>query len=421
MWLNFWRRLSGNNNKSGERAPITHNCLKNVLTLAQIVGIFPVGNVRNSDPSKVEFRFKSWKILYAFLISFGFLFCGGFSFYKSMTVGILLNQLISPLFFIHAFITSLCFYNLAYKWPDFLTHWTKIEDHVLKNYKTTADLYKRIQYSGVAMVIVALLEHALSVCNYVYSSTCQNDAEGAEHIFKKQFHFIFTYMPYNFVSGLVLTFISWTATVVWNFGDIFIILISIIMTERFRQINLKMKITTEEICTRYNSADGKALWRQIREDYDNMNNIMRSLDQLLSNLVLLSYSCNLTFILIQLFNSLRQMGSIIEGIYFFYSFGFVISRIVFVSIFGAFINEESQAALPYLTSLPSEFYNEEIQRLITQIHVDSVALTGHNFFRVTKGLVLSVAAAIITYELVLIQFNQATLNKYMTANETICF
>ena len=55
------------------------------------------------------------------------------------------------------------------------------------------------------MVIVALLEHALSVCNYVYSSTCQNDAEGAEHIFKKQFHFIFTYMPYNFVSGLVLT------------------------------------------------------------------------------------------------------------------------------------------------------------------------------------------------------------------------
>ncbi|KAJ3653902.1 hypothetical protein Zmor_013128 [Zophobas morio] len=115
------------------------------------------------------------------------------------------------------------------------------------------------------------------------------------------------------------------------------------------------------------------------------------------------------------------MGSIIEGIYFFYSFGFVISRIVFVSIFGAFINEESQAALPYLTSLPSEFYNEEIQRLITQIHVDSVALTGHNFFRVTKGLVLSVAAAIITYELVLIQFNQATLNKYMTANETICF
>jgi hypothetical protein len=54
------------------------------------------------------------------------------------------------------------------------------------------------------------------------------------------------------------------------------------------------------------------------------------------------------------------MGSIAEAIYFFYSFGFVIARIVFVSIFGAFINEESQAGLPHLTSLPTEFYNEEV-------------------------------------------------------------
>jgi hypothetical protein len=100
------------------------------------------------------------------------------------------------------------------------------------------------------------------------------------------------------------------------------------------------------------------------------------------------------------------MRSIVEAIYFFYSFGFVIARIVFVSIFGAFINEESQAGLSHLTSLPTEFYNEEvsfllariniyafalqIQRLITQIHIDSVALTGHNLFRITKGLVLSV-------------------------------
>jgi hypothetical protein len=36
-----------------------------------------------------------------------------------------------------------------------------------------------------------------------------------------------------------------------------------------------------------------------------MSNVMVQLDKILSNLVVLSYSCNLTFILIQLFNSLR--------------------------------------------------------------------------------------------------------------------
>lgn len=54
------------------------------------------------------------------------------------------------------------------------------------------------------------------------------------------------------------------------------------------------------------------------------------------------------------------MKSAGESIYFFYSFGFVIMRVVCVSIFGAFINEESQSGLPYLTSLPTEYYNEEV-------------------------------------------------------------
>jgi hypothetical protein len=55
---------------------------------------------------------------------------------------------------------------------------------------------------------------------------------------------------------------------------------------------------------RFQKAEDR-FWRQIREDYNNMSNVMVQLDKILSNLVVLSYSCNLTFILIQLFNSLR--------------------------------------------------------------------------------------------------------------------
>ncbi|RZC39789.1 gustatory receptor for sugar taste 64a [Asbolus verrucosus] len=435
MSVNIRKKVAMSGSKPTTRPPTTHNCLRIVLITAQAMGNFAIDNLRAEEPGKLKFKFKSWKVLHTALFSFAYLFCASFSLYKSLTVGILLNQLISPLFYFHSFITSLLFLQLAYRWPHFMAQWSKIEIHLLKNYKATTDLSKKINYSAVTMILVALLEHTLAVCNFVYSSNCQNSSTGAEHLFKKEFHFIFNYMPYHFIFGLLLTFISWTATFLWNFADVFIVLISMIMTERFRQINQKIKINVEEVNSSsndssasfikvYNTDFPKAeykLWRQIREDYNNLNNIMSHLDQILSNLVLLSYSFNLTFILVQLFNSLRQMDSVIEGIYFFYSFGFVIARIVTVSIFGALINEESQAAMPYLTSLPTEFYNEEIQRLITQIHVDSAALTGHNFFRITKGLVLSVAAAIITYELVLIQFNQATLNKYMTANETICF
>ncbi|XP_044268678.1 gustatory receptor for sugar taste 64e-like [Tribolium madens] len=434
VFAEFCEKIRSSTKPKLEILPTTHNCLKKVLLLAQIVGVFPLNHL-NDDPENLEFRFKSWKVLYTSLISFGYLFCATFSFYKAFKIGILLNQLITPLFFFHSFMTSVLFSQLASKWPLFLNEWTKIENNLLKHYKTTTDLHKKISYSASAMIFVALLEHSLSMLNYVYSSKCENNSTGAEYFFKKQFHYVFTYMPYHSVFGLCLTFVSWTAAFVWNFGDIFIILLSIIMTERFRQINQQIKKKAKELIPHltldsnskkfikiYPSDKAELqFWRQIREDYDHLTNIIRYLDQILSNLVLLSFSCNLTFILIQLFNSLRQMKSAGETLYFFYSFGFVIMRIVCVSIFGAFINEESQAGLPYLTSLPTEHYNEEVRRLVTQTHIDLAALTGHNFFRLTKGLVLSVAAAIITYELVLIQFNQATLNKYMQANETICF
>lgn len=95
--------------------------------------------------------------------------------------------------------------QLAYRWPQFLTEWTKIETNLLMHYKTTKNLNKKINYSASVMIFVALLEHSLSMFNYVYSSNCENNSTGAEYLFKKQFHFVFTYMPYNLFFGLCLT------------------------------------------------------------------------------------------------------------------------------------------------------------------------------------------------------------------------
>ncbi|KAJ8977420.1 hypothetical protein NQ317_009673, partial [Molorchus minor] len=249
----------------------------------------------------------------------------------------------------------------------------------------------------------------------------------------------------------VYTWISW---VIWNLGDTFIILLSLIMATRFQQISNTLKIYLEEINTSnskfkiatvsnykgfscHSYVCGKVFlikknstyfrsWKnhffgQIREDYNKMANICNIWNDLFANLVIISYASNLSFILIQLFNSLRHMETVIERVYFFYSFGMVIMRTVVVSICAASVNQESKRFLPLLNSAPSDVYCVEIKRLITQIYFDSSALTGHNFFRITRGLVLNVAAAIITYELVLIQFNQATFEKFMSSNEKICY
>jgi hypothetical protein len=82
--------------------------------------------------------------------------------------------------------------------------WIKIEDHLLKNYKATTALYKRIHISVVIMILMFLLEHTLAIFSFLYSSNCQNNSTGAEHLFKKQFHYFFTYMPYHVLGVAVL-------------------------------------------------------------------------------------------------------------------------------------------------------------------------------------------------------------------------
>ncbi|KAG5891346.1 hypothetical protein JTB14_034412 [Gonioctena quinquepunctata] len=79
-----------------------------------------------------------------------------------------------------------------------------------------------------------------------------------------------------------------------------------------------------------------------------------------------------------------------------------------VSLYGAWINEESVEPANILNCVPSSSYNIEIKRLLIQINFDNVALTGCKMFKVTRGIILSIAGAVVTYELVLIQFNLAT-------------
>lgn len=47
----------------------------------------------------------------------------------------------------------------------------------------------------------------------------------------------------------------------------------------------------------------------------------------------------------------------------------------------------------------------QLKRFYSEVTRDVVALSGMRFFHLTRTLVLSVAGTIITYELVLVQFN----------------
>ncbi|KAL6444635.1 hypothetical protein ACFW04_002021 [Cataglyphis niger] len=76
-----------------------------------------------------------------------------------------------------------------------------------------------------------------------------------------------------------------------------------------------------------------------------------------------------------------------------------------VSLYVASIHDESLLPAPILYSVSSSCYSNEISRFLTQVTTDNISLTGMKFFSVTRSLVLTVAGTIVTYELVLVQFN----------------
>lgn len=54
------------------------------------------------------------------------------------------------------------------------------------------------------------------------------------------------------------------------------------------------------------------------------------------------------------------MKNTIQKVYFFFSFGFVILRTVLVTIYGAWIYDESKEPMDVLNSVSSDVYNVEV-------------------------------------------------------------
>ncbi|XP_047534312.1 gustatory receptor for sugar taste 64f-like [Vanessa atalanta] len=147
-------------------------------------------------------------------------------------------------------------------------------------------------------------------------------------------------------------------------------------------------------------------WRKLREDYNRATRLVRSFDDAINSIVFTSFASNLYFVCLQLYHLLKFFNGYELSIYVTFSLMFVLSRSLAVSLTAAQVHSASLVAAPSLYNVPSSSYSTEVQRFLEQIHGDTVALTGLNFFYITKELVLSVVGTIVTYELVLLQFNQ---------------
>lgn len=113
------------------------------------------------------------------------------------------------------------------------------------------------------------------------------------------------------------------ATFSWNFTDLFVMLLSVSLTQRFKQLNQHLHALTGQVRgndgppsfrTRlllYRNSSFQNLpsevWRQLRETYTSLACLTRTVDNAINNIVLLSFASNIYFICVQLLQGIKYV------------------------------------------------------------------------------------------------------------------
>ncbi|XP_074030839.1 gustatory receptor for sugar taste 64e [Leptinotarsa decemlineata] len=299
-------------------------------------------------------------------------------------------------FYSCTFLASVRLIKIARHWSYILREWSAVEMSMRGYFNETKAKRKFVVITAVFMSL-GIVEHIFFIMNGIFQSKeCQGFSEEPLKVyFQVSFQNYFSFIDYNIWIGAIIKFANTISTFTWIFTDLFITLISIAMTSKFEQIFKRLEI---------NKVTHEKFWKEIRHDYQKLYNLSKSLEKHLSFLVLVSYFHNIFFLCIQLYNSLSERTGAIETAYFFISFGFLVLRILTVSMYGAWLNEEAKKPLDILYCVPSEQYSSEVARLIEQICTNPVGLSGSGFFLVTKNFLLQMAGTIVTFELMLFQF-----------------
>ncbi|XP_070501269.1 gustatory receptor for sugar taste 64f-like [Chironomus tepperi] len=259
---------------------------------------------------------------------------------------------------------------------------------------------KKIWKIAIVIMFLALIEHNLGIASGVYvSKSCWGVHSAEEAYFRQSFTDFFASFKFNIYLGLFAQIVNLFCTFAWNFIDVYLIIVSVLLTEKFACINRRLENNL--------SVHSPKFWNEIWSGYKICVELVDRTNQLNGGTILISFFSNLYFICVQLLGCFKSESSILDGLYLWFSLIFLIARTLALCLFASEINDESLKPLQTLRSIHSDYFDITMNRFTEQLMNGKVALTGLNFFYLTRKLILSISGTVVTYVLVMVQFNEA--------------
>lgn len=144
----------------------------------------------------------------------------------------------------------LSFIILARKWPDLMLQWETVEAKLPKFRIQGQKRQMAYQIKMIAFIVMmcSLVEHILNIISIVqYSINCLHQQNPAEEFFKVQLSQLFAVIPFSLMAAIVGKTTNVLATFQWSYNDAFLMIMSVGIASRFKQLNQDLQNVKGEV------------------------------------------------------------------------------------------------------------------------------------------------------------------------------
>ncbi|XP_017136212.1 gustatory receptor for sugar taste 61a [Drosophila miranda] len=400
-----WRCAKGG--KEFKELDTFYRAIRPYLCVAQLFGIMPLSNVLSRDPQDVKFRLRSVGMCFTGL----FLLLGGIKTVMQANIlfrtGLNAKKMMNLVFLIVGIVNWLNFTGFARSWSKLILPWSSLD--ILMQFAPYApskhSLRSKLRLIGCVVGSLAVVDHLLYYASGYYSyhmhifhcHTNHSRLSFGSYL-EKEFSETFELLPYNMFSVCYGFWLNAAFTFLWNFMDIFIVLTSIGLAQRFRQF-------ADRVLALQGRQVPDTLWYDIRRDHIRLCELASLVDESMSNIVLMSCANNVYVICNQALAIFTKLRHPINYVYFWYSLLFLLARTSLVFMSASKIHDASLLPLRTLYLVPSTHWTEEVQRFVSQLTSEFVGLSGYRLFYLTRKSLFGMMATLVTYELMLLQMD----------------
>uniref|UniRef100_A0A336M4A0 Gustatory receptor n=1 Tax=Culicoides sonorensis TaxID=179676 RepID=A0A336M4A0_CULSO len=379
-----------------------HRAIRWSLCIMTLLSIFPVNGILSKSASDLRYTRKSIRfILNLMIIIFGLIdltliIC------LAIKLGFDIKSISKIVSWITSIYSVIALHRLAKNWPRLMQNFS-VKEEIFLRYPYFAPKWNitilMTSYT-LLMVIFISTERVLYYTKAVYESSinyeyCNMTIPFVEHFFVRQRPHVFDFIDYYWWFELIIEWTNFCLTTCWAFVDVIIVNISIALTARFNQLNDRIIRECQKVLIHDQ-------WSQLRRHYQILADLVSEVDLYISGLILTTCGNNLYFISYLIFKSFTYRPDLTYRIHLWFWISLLIFRTASLLLITSNINDASRKSVNTIRKLPTQLWNIEVQRLVNEIEMRKVALTGKNIFKLTRKLILAFSGTIVTFEIALL-------------------